>query len=185
MIIVIVGKPASGKSTAAEALKEMGFSVASTGSVIRDEVRRRGLEYNKENDAKMGEWFHQDNRESLVIKRLLKKVSGDKIALEGLRDPSQLEELKKNVRDEIVIIAVDADFEERARRLGKRARFTEETEDYLKSREEREFRHGELKFIEKAHYKIDNTDLTIDEFKEEVKKLANKLLERKETDAKI
>ena len=97
MLILIVGMPSSGKTTAARILGEMGFSVASTGDVIREEIKRRGLPYTKENDRKVADWFHEEGREKIVIDRLLKKVSGEKIVIEGLRDPKQLKELERRL----------------------------------------------------------------------------------------
>ena len=47
VIIVVVGRPASGKTTVLEMIEKMGFSIASTGDIIRDEIERRGLQYNK------------------------------------------------------------------------------------------------------------------------------------------
>ncbi len=178
MLIVIVGKPASGKTTAVETLGELGFSTASTGDVIRDEIKRRGWKYNKKNDAKIGNWFHRGNRESLVVKRLLKKTKGDKIALEGLRDPRQLKELKKQTGEEPVIVAVKADFEERVRRVKERERFEAETKKYLKQREKRELSQGEGELINKADYVIDNTNLTIEEFRDKIKSLGRKIMKK-------
>lgn len=178
MIIVIVGKPASGKTTAVKALGKMGFSTASTGDVIRDEIKRRGWEYNKENDAKIGSWFHQGNRELLLIKRLLEKTKGDKVALEGLRDPKQLKELKRRTEEKPVTIAVKTDFKERVKRVEKRKRFESETEEYLREREKRELSQGEGELIEKADYEIDNTNLTIEEFRQEIRNLVKKMKNR-------
>ena len=110
MMVVIVGAPASGKTTAVEEFKKMGFSVCSSGDIIREEIKNRGLPYNKKNDRKIAEWFHKEGREKLLVERALKKVKGKKIAIEGLRSPSQLKELEKQTGERPIIIAVKADF---------------------------------------------------------------------------
>jgi dephospho-CoA kinase len=51
LIVCITGLPGAGKTTVADALKGMGFSVISMGDVVRNEAKRRGLELN---DANLG-----------------------------------------------------------------------------------------------------------------------------------
>jgi len=180
VIIVVVGRPASGKTTVLEMIEKMGFSIASTGDVIRDEIRRRGLRYNKDTDAEIAEWFHKSGREKIIIKRLLDKIDGKKMAFGGLRDPLQLKELKKRTGEDPIIIAVKADFKERLKRIMKRGRFPKENEDYLKSRDEREARHGELKLIKMADYTIDNTNLSLKELREKVRDIIEKIIKKNE-----
>lgn len=176
MIVLIVGEPLSGKTTALKVLKKIGFSTASTGDVIRDEIKNRNLPYTKENDAKIAEWFHKDNREILLIKRLLKKVKGDKIAIEGLRSPIQLKELERKTDVRPIIIAIKADFKTRLKRMKERKRFPGEDEKYLRKREEREARHGEMEFIKMADYTIDNTNLSLKEFEQKVRDIVKRIL---------
>jgi len=53
LIVCITGLPGSGKTTVAEALRGLGFSVISMGDVVRDEARKRGLELNDSNLGKV------------------------------------------------------------------------------------------------------------------------------------
>ncbi|MCD6367951.1 MAG: AAA family ATPase [Candidatus Aenigmarchaeota archaeon] len=175
MIVVIVGKPSSGKTTAANALKKLGFSVVSTGDIIREEIKRRGLPYTKETDAEIGEWFHR-GREGLIVQRLLDKVSGDKIVIEGLRDPLQLKELERRTGEKPILIAIEAPFNVRLEREIKRGRFPGETEKYLREREERESRHGEDKLIDMADYVVKNDGVSLKEFEKNVRDLVKKLM---------
>ena len=171
MLILIVGMPSSGKTTAAQILGKMGFSVASTGDVIREEIKRRGLPYTKENDRKVADWFHEEGREKIVIDRLLKKVSGEKIVIEGLRDPKQLKELERRTGKKPVIIAIKSSFESRLKRELAKRRFLDETEEDLRKRDEAELRLGEGELIKMADYAIDNTNLTKEELKKKLKKI--------------
>jgi len=171
MLILIVGMPSSGKTTAAKMLEEMGFSVASTGDVIREEIKRRGLPYTKENDRKVADWFHEEGREKIVIARLLSKLKGEKKAIDGLRDPKQLKELERKTGKRPVIIAIESGFESRVKRELAKKRFSDITEEDLEKRDQAELKLGEGELIKKANYVIDNTNLTTEELKEEIEKI--------------
>jgi len=167
MLILIVGMPSSGKTTAAQIFEEMGFSVASTGDIVREEIKSRDLPYTKENDREVADWFHEGDREALVIERLLDKVKGDKIVIEGLRSDEQLYKLEEKTEKVPVIIAIKASFESRLKRELAKKRFTDMTREDLEKRDMAEMRLGEGELMEKANYIIDNTNLT----KEELKKI--------------
>ena len=171
MLILIVGMPSSGKTTAAKMLEEMGFSVASTGDVIREEIKRRGLPYTKENDRKVADWFHEEGREKIVIARLRSKLKGEKKAIDGLRDPKQLKELERKTGKRPVIIAIESGFESRVKRELAKKRFSDITEEDLEKRDQAELKLGEGELIKKANYVIDNTNLTTEELKEEIEKI--------------
>ncbi len=175
MLILIVGMPSSGKTTAAKLLGEMGFSVASTGDVIREEIKRRGLPYTKENERKVADWFHECGREKIVIDRLLKRVSGDKIVIEGLRDPKQVKELERRIGEKPVIIAMVSDFETRLKREIEKKRFPNITREDLEKRDAAELRLGEGELIRRADFTIDNTNLTKEELKRELEKILKRL----------
>ena len=176
MIILIVGRRGSGKTTAAKSLEKMGFTVKSTGDVVREEIKNRGLPYNKETDYKVSKWFNSEGREVLISRRLLKDFKGGKLVIEGLRTPEQIKEIKKITGETPVIIAVKADFETKVKRLLKRRRFKDETIDYLKRKDKEEIQWGEDKVIEMADYTIDNTNLDINEFREKVRDVVEKIL---------
>lgn len=170
MLILLVGMPSSGKTTVARILAEMGFSVASTGDVIRDEIKRRDLPYTKENDRKVSDWFH-DGREDLVVERLLERLEGDRKVVDGLMDPEQVKKIRKATGEDPVIVAIKADRDSRMKREMKRKRFEDVTEEYFRKREEAEKRLGRDRLLEMADYTIDNTDLTREELKSRLKEL--------------
>lgn len=171
MLILIVGMPSSGKTTAAQIFEDIGFSIASTGDIVREEIKNRDLPYTKENDREVADWFHEGGREALVIERLLDKVKGDKTVIEGLRSDEQLHKLEENTEKVPVIIAIKASFESRLERELAKKRFPDMTRKDLEKRDMAELRLGEGELIEKADYTIDNTNLTKEELKEELKKI--------------
>ena len=62
-IIFIVGMPGSGKSVFKEKANEMNIPVFSSGDIIREEIKKRKMEYNENNDLEIARWFNEDGRE--------------------------------------------------------------------------------------------------------------------------
>lgn len=159
LLLCIIGMPGSGKTSVSNTIKNnFKACIFSTGDIIREEIKRRGLKYTKENDRKISKWFHS-SREELLIKRLCNKIKKCKdkiIVIEGLRSSKEPKLIEKHMKKPI-IIAVKIGFQKRYERLVKRKRFKELTKDYLKKRDKRETKYGLDKLIEKADYKISNT----------------------------
>lgn len=162
MLVCITGMPGSGKTTVAKIIrKDFSARIFSTGDVIRDEIKRRGLKYTPENDKKVAVWFHS-GREALLIARLCRKIKKCKnkiIVIEGLRAEAEPELIEKFLKAKPVIIAVNAGFAIRHKREFARKRFVfdRETEMYLRERDARELKYGLDKLIKSADYKISNS----------------------------
>ena len=182
LLILIVGMPGSGKSFASSVIrKRFHAKTFKTGDVIRDEVKRRGLKYNPENDKRMRIWFHS-GREHLIVERLWKKVRLCKgiAVIDGLRSPKELAMLKKLYKGKVVLIRIQSSFDVRVRRSKKRARFGKlETEKYLKDRDKSEMSGlvGLKSLIRKADYVIDNSRLTMKQMETRVVRLVESILE--------
>ena len=74
-LILIVGLPGSGKSTVADFLKnKFNAVIVHSGDIIREEIKRRGWEYNPKTDALIAHWFHTGGRERLVVERVWIKI---------------------------------------------------------------------------------------------------------------
>ena len=179
-LILIVGMAGSGKSFAADLFaKKLHTKVFRTGDVIREEIKRRKLEYNKENDAKIAHWFHTQGREKLIIKRTwykIEKYNKKTVIIEGCRAPEELTLLKKYSKVNPIIIAIKADFNTRMKRTMERKRFGKsEGKAYLKSRDKLELSHGIGKVIKKASYTIDNSRLSKRQMEKKIAKLTKGL----------
>ena len=175
MLILLVGLTSSGKSTAAGVLRDMGFSVASTGDVIRDEIKKRGMEYNKENDVKISRWFNEVAGEKEVIRRLNEKLVGDKKAIDGIRSPEMVPKLSEIFGERPVILAIKADRDSRYRRECERKKFTDFSREDMDRRDLAHINMGTEKLIEMADYAIDNTCLTKDELRERLKDIVENI----------
>jgi dephospho-CoA kinase len=172
-LILIVGLPGSGKSFAASVIKKhFHAKVFETGDVIREEIKRRGLEYNPENDKKMRLWFHS-GREHIVVERLWKKMKNNRglVVIDGLRSLKELAMFKKLYKDKIFLIKIKSTFKIRAQREIKRGRFgKEESLKYLRDRDRSELSElvGLKRLLKKADYTIDNSKLTKNQMEKEI-----------------
>jgi len=182
-LILIIGLPGSGKSFAASVIKKhFKAKVFETGDVIRDEIRKRGLIYNPENDRKIRLWFHT-GREHLIVKRLWKKIKNCKgiVVIVGLRSPKELVMLKRLYNGNIFLIKIKSSFKVRAQRALKRKRFGKlETIKYLKERDKSELSEliGLRQLLKKADYTIDNSKLSKKQMEKKVVNLILTLLKR-------
>ncbi len=173
-IICVVGMPGSGKTTAAKILGEiLGAPVVSTGDVVRDEIKRRGLKYTPETDEKISRWFHS-GREDLIVRRLAKMLGPDVTVVEGLRSPEEVELLKKLTGADIRILGILLGFRKRLERLKKRKRFENVTEEYLRKRDSREVGYGLGRLIKSADFRIRNSG-DLEDLRRKLEKLAPKL----------
>lgn len=159
LVLCIVGMPGSGKTTASQIIKKkFDAFVVSTGDIIREEIKRRGLAYTKENDEKTRDWFHA-GRESLFISRVcerLKKSNKKILVVEGSRSAKEPQFIKNCLGKKPIVIALVVNFNIRYTRELKRGRFAAETKKYLQERDAVEKRLGLDKLIKSADYKIKN-----------------------------
>jgi len=179
-LILIVGLPGSGKSFAAFVIKKhFHAQVLMTGDVIREEIKRRGLPYNTENDIKMRLWFHT-GREHLVCERLIKKMRKTGIiVIDGLRSPKELSMFRKIFKDKTVLIKITSSFNVRARREIERGRFGKnESVKYVRERDKSELSElvGLKKLLKMADYTIDNSKLTKKQMENKVVGFMKKIL---------
>jgi len=181
-LILIVGKPGSGKSFAASVIKKhFHAKTFRTGDMIREEIRRRGLKYTPENDKKMRLWFHS-GREHLIVERLWKKVRLCKgiVVIDGLRSPKEVAMFRKLFKGKIFLIKIQSSFKARAKRTMKRERFGKlESVRYVKERDRSELSElvGLKQLLKRADHTIDNSRLSKRQMEKKVVKLVKSILE--------
>lgn len=173
MLLLIVGMPCSGKTTALDVCRSLGARILSSGDVVREEIARQGLPYNERTDRDVAGWFHEKGRERLLVERVLVKVGGDPqrqfIALDGLRSAVQLRHLQEMAGVKPVIVALEASPEERLKRCLSRHRFPHETKAYLLSRDETERERGLEGLIKLADYRFNTNGMDEKTFRKEFK----------------
>ncbi len=142
-IVVFVGMPGAGKSTAADRLaSRLGVTRLSTGDAIRNTIKERGLEYNEINDRAVAEEFARKPGE--IARRTVKTVKADPnevSIVEGFRTMADAQTFKKAF-PQAVIVAVEVGTERRYERMLARGRKGEDNRPYLRDRDRSETRRG-------------------------------------------
>jgi dephospho-CoA kinase len=124
LVVGLAGMPGAGKSVAVEIAKEKGYAVITMGDVVREETERRGLEPNPNNIGKVMLDLRRMEGRSAIAKRCVPKIGQtkkQKIIVDGIRSPDEVEEFKKHYR-KFSLIAVQASPETRFKRLCRRRR---------------------------------------------------------------
>jgi len=183
MIIGLTGKSASGKGTVAEYLKEKGYVYHSCSDILRLELKERGIEENLPNLIKIGNELRNNEGPGVLGKRILELIrqNGEENSLaDSIRNPAEIEELKK-AGNSFILIAVDAPVELRYERMSKRGRAGDNIslEDF-KILDAKQFQSDDpnaqqiLKCLQLADYRIVN-DGTVDELYQEIEAILGQI----------
>ncbi|MFA6376945.1 MAG: AAA family ATPase [Candidatus Paceibacterota bacterium] len=140
MRIGITGPSAAGKDTLAEYLVSKGFEHFSLSDIIREELKKRGLEINRDNLHNVGNELREKEGAGFLATRALAKMkkSGN-YAITSIRNPLEVETLA--AAGDFILISVDAPLEVRFKRIFERKR-----DQYESSIEE--FKHNEAREME-------------------------------------
>ncbi|MCD6477029.1 MAG: nucleoside monophosphate kinase [Candidatus Aenigmarchaeota archaeon] len=174
-VLLIIGMPGSGKTTAANLLgKQLNANVIHSGDIVRQEIKRKGLKLTPEVDRKMRKYFHS-GREHIIVNKTIAQFKRNKLNIvDGFRSLKEVKMLK-NKGYEPIIIYISAPFTTRAKRQIKRARMGKrETMSYLKIRDKDELKIGLEKLIKSADFVISNRG-TLSELKESIKNFAKQI----------
>jgi dephospho-CoA kinase len=124
LVIGITGMPGSGKSTAAEVAKTMGYPVIVMGNFVREEAKKRGLDPTPENLGKLMIQMRREKGKAIIAKLATTAVKNSKdpvIVIDGVRSLNEVAEFKRNFQN-FKLLAVHAPQKTRFIRLYKRAR---------------------------------------------------------------
>ncbi|MBI2046955.1 AAA family ATPase [Candidatus Pacearchaeota archaeon] len=148
MIIGLTGTKASGKGVIAGMLKERGFVYYSLSDIVREEAKRQGIfDYTITQLQDIGNELREKYGNGILAERILEKIEeGKNYAIDGIRNPGEVEELRTSELPEwnsdsaqepnktrqvvldkckghkFILIAVDASPEIRFKRLIERKR---------------------------------------------------------------
>ena len=186
MIIGLTGTNGSGKGTVATYFKEKGFQYHSLSDELRMLMKVEGIEITLPNLVTWGNNIRRNNGADYLAQLVIKNIKDDEDEeasspgnhiIDSIRNPGELEAIKKAFGKDFRMVAVDAPIDVRYERVQKRAR-----EDDKQSLEE--FKHNEevqLKnsdpsqqqltaVMEAADVKLDNSG-SVDDLHKELEKL--------------
>ena len=122
-IIAIVGMSGTGKSVATSLLKDnFGFDIFYFGGVVLDELKKRGLDVNSENEKTVRESLREEFGKGVLAKKASIAIdnSTSAIILDGLYSFTEYKILKKRYFENFIVIAIHTDKEIRYERLSLR-----------------------------------------------------------------
>jgi dephospho-CoA kinase len=123
--LALVGMPGSGKTLCAEHLEKRGYFQFRFGSIVTDEVTRRGWEINPQNESIVRLELRENEGMDVMAKRALPKLrealqSHQTIIIDGLYSFSEYKTLRKEFPDTMVVVAIAAPRYLRYQRLSQR-----------------------------------------------------------------
>ena len=98
MIIGITGTNASGKDTAADYLKNKGYSHYSLSDIVREECDVRGLPKDRDTLRELANELRRNFGADVLAKRAIEKIQREKaknIVITSIRSPEEIKTLKK------------------------------------------------------------------------------------------
>jgi dephospho-CoA kinase len=135
-IIGLTGTNGAGKGAAAEFYMDHGYAYMSLSDLIREELRKKGLELSRDNLIKMGNHLRKKYGADILARRTMEHVRG-KTVIDSIRNPEEVEYLQH--QKNFILLAVDAPAEVRYERVISRGRdeSARSFEDFIaKEREE-------------------------------------------------
>ncbi len=175
-VLAICGLPGAGKSTAIDAIRNLG-SVIIMGDIIRNEAKKRKLEPTSENLGKIAKELRLNNGPNIIAEKcvdLINKQYNNIIFIDGLRSMAEVKVFRKHWKFPIIAIVLEE--KRRFKRLFERARSDDpKSIDDLKDRDKREIEFGLEEVLNNADYTIKN-DSTKEDLKERIRKLVLDLI---------
>jgi len=143
MIIGLTGKNAAGKGELAKHLQSKGFAYFSLSDALRDEATKLNLDNSRETLIKLGNELREKFGHGILVQRINEKISLFKkkgksdFVVDSIRNPGEVEELRKN--KDFLFIGVHTDTDIRFKRLLKRGRLGDaQTLEKFRAHEEKE-----------------------------------------------
>jgi dephospho-CoA kinase len=159
-IITLVGMPGAGKSSCVDYLTSKGLPSVYFGGITLDEIKKRGLDINAENEKFVREDIRKQEGKDAYAKRIVTQIKKlfdeghEVVVADGLYSWSEYKVFKDEFGDNAIIIGLAADRTLRHERLAKRP-VRPLTNEEVTARE-----YAEIENIEKGG-PIANADYTI------------------------
>lgn len=183
-IIAFVGMPGAGKTLATDFLKEKGTPVFRLGDLTDEELKKRGLLRNEENERKIREELRAKFGMQVYADYVAKKVreldpKPPAVALDGVRSFEEYNLLKKEFGSDFCAIALMASAKVRHKRLRIRPE-RPLTKEQCSSRDEAEIKNlNHSSTIAMADYFLLNEGTDKEHFKHVVLALIGKIVPHK------
>jgi len=170
-VLAICGLAGSGKTTAIEAIEDLG-GVVTMGDVVRHEAKKRNLEPSGNNIGKIAKELREEGGSAIIAEKcvdLIKNRKEEVIFVDGVRSISEINIFRKFWKFPIIAIVVDE--EKRIKWLFERTRSDDpKSISELQERDKREIEFGLDKVLKNADYIILNNS-TIEDLKKKTREV--------------
>ena len=120
LVVGITGRNCAGKDTLAHTLRSLGFETHSLSDVLREELRARGTPITRPALIEVGNALRAAHGPGVLASRVQALMRTDRVALVSVRNPTEVEVLRRLPR--FVLVGVDAPVAVRFRRETARGR---------------------------------------------------------------
>lgn len=145
-VVAIVGMCGSGKSFLTQLFYQNGFTRLYFGGITLDEVKKRGLELNPENEQHVRESIRKEFGMAEYAYRIIpevdKYISTSNVVLDGLYTWSEYKALRAKYEDQLVVLAIVANSSVRLGRMISRD-FRSLSKEQFRNRDVAEIEHLE------------------------------------------
>jgi len=156
IIFIVVGMPAAGKNITCEYAEKNQYPYFSTGDIVRDEVKKRGIKPDAKNTAGISTELRGEDGlgvTRMAVDEAMKKKA-QVVFLEGIRSWQEIEFIKSKA--DCVVIAIVASRNVRLTRVEQRKR-ADDSAQHFSERDWREINYGVAACIALADEYIINT----------------------------
>ena len=176
-IIGFCGLPGAGKTTAIDAIKDLG-KIITMGDVIRAELTKRDIELSDENLGFIAKELRNQGGDKIIAEKCLELIDkccqSEIIFIDGIRSKAEVDVFRN--RASFPVIAIETSQHLRHERIVNRARRDDSNEvSYIKERDSREIGFGLNEVIKDADYHIYN-DGNVEELKNRTRKVVLEIL---------
>ncbi|MFX1276146.1 MAG: AAA family ATPase [Promethearchaeota archaeon] len=176
-VIGFCGLPGSGKSTALEAIKDLGKTIT-MGDVVRNEAEKRGLEITSHNLGEIAKGLREKGGQEIIARKCVEYIRSTNfqvVFIDGLRSIFEVQTFKEFWK--FPVVAIDTPDDLRYKFLFNRGRNDDPKDKReLKERDDRESKFGIKKVIENAEYMIKNYS-TIEDLQIKTREIVLKIIE--------
>jgi dephospho-CoA kinase len=181
-VIAFTGLPASGKSAAVAVARERGLPVVRMGDLVLAEVERRRLPLEESHIGPVATGMRREHGEDVWARRTMERLRDEPtlrdaplIVVDGVRSLAEIAHFRRMLRDDFVLVAIEAPTAVRHARLSERGRSDDpQSLELIAARDAREKGWGVEEAIRRADHRLAN-DGGLDALREQIAALLDRL----------
>lgn len=159
-VIGITGHQVAGKDTIADYLSSKGFTKYTMGDILREEMTSLGLPLDRDSMNRYSTEIKLKYGNDYLAHRILKKINGNS-TIPGIRSTLEVETLRRELKDNFILLSVHAPIEKRYEWAQDRKREGDQI-SFEKFKEQQERESNAVSGVHEIDKVIDMADVTIE-----------------------